>query len=56
MNASCTTAPIGRLSGLALALLCAASAASAQGKIDNALMMRYGGVLAPTVRTTSCRS
>jgi hypothetical protein len=47
MDASCTTPRIGRLCGMALGLLCAASAASAQGKTDNALMMRYGGVLAP---------
>ena len=47
MNASRTAPWIGRLSGAALALLCTAPAASAQGQIDNALMMRYGGVLAP---------
>ena len=47
MNACCNTPWIGRLSGTALALLCAAPAAWAQGKVDNALMMRYGGVLAP---------
>ena len=47
MNACCNMPWIGRLSGAALALLCAAPAAWAQGKAENTLMMRYGGVLAP---------
>jgi hypothetical protein len=47
MNAPCTTSTTRRLLGVALLLLGAATAVLAQGKIDNKLMMRYGGVLAP---------
>src|SRR5687767_13151940 len=36
-----------RLIGTALLVLCAISTAWAQGKIDQKLMQRYGGVLAP---------
>lgn len=43
MDASCTSS---RLLLAAAVLLGGASSASAQGKVDNALMMRYGGVLA----------
>ena len=46
MNTPCTTSPIRLLLGVALLLLCAATVAWAQGKIDAKLMLRYGGVLA----------
>jgi hypothetical protein len=46
MNASRTSPRIGRLLLAASSLLAAASPVWAQGRIDNALMMRYGGVLA----------
>lgn len=47
MKTPSTTARTRRLCGVALALLCAAAGAGAQGKVDAKLMMRYGGALAP---------
>jgi hypothetical protein len=47
MDQSCTAGPTRRLLGLAMFLSCAASVTWAQGEIDEQLMQRYGGVLAP---------
>jgi len=47
MSTPHTRSRTGRLLGLALLLACVAPPGWAQGKIDNKLMMRYGGVLAP---------
>jgi Inhibitor of vertebrate lysozyme (Ivy) len=47
MNTPRTTWLAPRLLGAALLLLCTAPAIWAQGKVDDKLMQRYGGVLAP---------
>ena len=47
MKNSSTTSRTRRLCGVALALLCGAAGAGAQGKVDAKLAQRYGGVLAP---------
>jgi hypothetical protein len=48
MNTSCSiSSPSRRLLGAAFLFLCALPVAWAQGKVDDRLMRRYGGVLAP---------
>ena len=47
MNSPHTTGMAPRLLGAALLLLCTVPATWSQGKVDDKLMLRYGGVLAP---------
>jgi hypothetical protein len=47
MSRPSTTSRTSRLVGVTLSLLCAATPAWAQGKVDPRLAQRYGGVLAP---------
>lgn len=47
MNSPRSIVPFHLLVGTFLLLLCALSATVAQGRVDNKLMQRYGGVLAP---------